>query len=236
MKVDSRSSGAECDACLDEARIGFPLTVLDALLERMGAGACIWDADLRLVAWNSAYRKIQPVPDHVLKRGARLADILDNGPQLLNDDRTGEELEALTRKVLAAKGGLELDRVLADGRTVSVTYDAFPNVHWVALYRDVHNSDARIRYLARHDILTGLPNRLMFREIMEGVEERIKRREALAVRATALDRFKVVNDTLGHGVGDKLIRQVADRLRACCREGDVVSRLGGDEFASITGP
>ena len=96
---------------------------LTAFLERIDAGACIWDADLRLVAWNNAYRKIQPVPDQILKIGARLADILDHGPRLLDDARTGEELTEAVRKILADRGGLEVDRLLADGQIVSVTYD-----------------------------------------------------------------------------------------------------------------
>ena len=222
-------------AGLDSAHLGFPLPLLEALLDGIGVGACIWDADLRLVVWNSAFRTIQAASDYVLRPGARLAEILDNGPRLLEDNRTGEELETATRKMLAARGGLELDRVLADGRTISVTYHPFAKGCWIALYHDVRNSESRVRHLARHDALTDLPNRLMFREIMEGAEQRIKRCETLAVLAIDLDRFKTVNDTLGHGVGDTVLRQVAERLRTSCREGDFVSRLGGDEFAIFTG-
>ena len=227
-------SGATPAAAAEGVRLDVPRSLQD-FLECIGAGACIWDADLRLLAWNSAFRKIQAVPDHILKPGAHLADILDNGPPPFEDSRTGEELEAGTRKMLAARGGLDLDRVLADGRIVSVTYDAFDNGCWIALYHDVRNSEARVRHRARHDALTDLPNRLLFGEIMEQAEQRIKRHETLAVLAIDLDSFKAVNDTLGHAVGDTVLCLVGDRLRACCRECDVVSRLGGDEFAILTG-
>ncbi len=110
---------------------------------------------------------------------------------------------------------------------------------WVATHQDIteqRRNEARIHHIARHDTLTDLPNRLMFSETMEAAEQRIRRRETLAVIAIDLDHFKMVNDTLGHGIGDKVLREVGVRLRACCRQGDEVSRLGGDEFAVLTGP
>ncbi len=138
----------------DATGTNIPLAVLSTLLESIGAGACIWNADLRLVAWNSAYRKIQAIPDHILRPGARLADILQHGPQLLDDNRPGEELEANARKLLATGRGLELDRVLADGRIVSVTYDAFANGCWIALYHDVtaRRNDVKLLRISERDL------------------------------------------------------------------------------------
>ena len=92
---------------------------------------------------------------------------------------------------------------------------------------------SQIAFLAHNDPLTGLPNRVLFQDRIQQALALLDRDLGFAVLCLDLDRFKVVNDTLGHPVGDELLRQVADRLRACVREGDTVARLGGDEFAII---
>ncbi|KQO73628.1 EAL domain-containing protein [Methylobacterium sp. Leaf89] len=95
-------------------------------------------------------------------------------------------------------------------------------------------AEGRIAHMALHDGLTGLPNRLLFKEGLSNALARADRRGGrFAVLACDLDRFKAVNDTLGHPAGDALLRVVADRLRSVVREGDTVARLGGDEFAII---
>jgi diguanylate cyclase (GGDEF)-like protein len=92
---------------------------------------------------------------------------------------------------------------------------------------------SQIAFLAHNDPLTALPNRVLFQDRIQQALALLDRDLGFAVLCLDLDRFKVVNDTLGHPVGDELLRQVADRLRACVREGDTVARLGGDEFAII---
>jgi diguanylate cyclase (GGDEF)-like protein len=95
-------------------------------------------------------------------------------------------------------------------------------------------SEAKIQYLAHHDALTGLPNRLLLREQLEEALASVSREgETLAVLFLDLDGFKSVNDTLGHSVGDALLRCIADRLRNALKETDHIARLGGDEFAII---
>jgi diguanylate cyclase (GGDEF)-like protein len=92
----------------------------------------------------------------------------------------------------------------------------------------------RIGYLANHDALTGLPNLALFRDRMQAALAQIRRRnEKVAVLFIDLDHFKDVNDTFGHAVGDRLLREAARRLRACIRESDTLARFGGDEFAII---
>jgi diguanylate cyclase (GGDEF)-like protein len=91
--------------------------------------------------------------------------------------------------------------------------------------------EEKIRFQALHDLLTGLPNRLLFNELLENsLPNAVRNGESLAVMFLDLDRFKVINDTLGHTLGDRLLQQVAQRLKDSLRSGDTVARWGGDEF------
>jgi diguanylate cyclase (GGDEF)-like protein len=102
------------------------------------------------------------------------------------------------------------------------------------------NNVARIAYMAHHDALTGLPNRTLFNASLQGALTQLGRGRMFALLCLDLDRFKAVNDTLGHPVGDALLCQVASRVQSSVREGDTLARLGGDEFAvialDVTGP
>ncbi|HET6522187.1 MAG TPA: EAL domain-containing protein [Geminicoccaceae bacterium] len=97
-----------------------------------------------------------------------------------------------------------------------------------------HRGERRLSELARYDQLTGLANRALFREFLAATLARADRlRRAVAVMFLDLNRFKAINDTYGHDAGDRLLRQVAGRLRDCVRAGDLVARLGGDEFTVV---
>jgi diguanylate cyclase (GGDEF)-like protein len=92
----------------------------------------------------------------------------------------------------------------------------------------------RVEYLAYHDSLTGLPNRSLFSKLLDqSIREAHRHKRILVVAFLDLDRFKHINDTLGHDAGDQLLREMARRLRACVRESDTVARLGGDEFVVL---
>jgi diguanylate cyclase (GGDEF)-like protein len=107
---------------------------------------------------------------------------------------------------------------------------------WVATFEDItewQKAQAQISHMARHDALTNLPNRTLFRERLEQALLHAKRDGHIAVLCLDLDHFKGVNDSLGHPIGDDLLKDVAGRLTACLREGDTVCRLGGDEFAIV---
>jgi len=108
--------------------------------------------------------------------------------------------------------------------------------HIVSVCEDIteqRRTEARIAHMARHDALTGLPNRLLFHDRLGEALLRAARGETVAVLCIDLDRFKTVNDTLGHPIGDELLKAVGRRLSNCVRAGDTVARLGGDEFAVI---
>jgi Amt family ammonium transporter len=105
-------------------------------------------------------------------------------------------------------------------------------------YRDIRQQkleEARLKHTARHDVLTGLPNRSLFLEQVGLTLARLRRRpdRRFSVVFLDLDGFKQVNDTLGHAGGDKLLLVVADRLLRCLRPQDTVARFGGDEFALL---
>ncbi len=94
--------------------------------------------------------------------------------------------------------------------------------------------EGKIRFQALHDFLTGLPNRLLFNELLEkAVPNAVRNQESLAVMFLDLDRFKIINDTLGHTLGDRLLQHVAERLKNSLRSGDTLARWGGDEFTIL---
>ena len=104
----------------------------------------------------------------------------------------------------------------------------------VMVFRDVteqHTTQERIRHLAEHDPLTGLPNRLLFRDrVGQTITQARRSQHGVGILFVDIDRFKDINDSLGHEVGDRVLILAADRLKACLREGDTVARFGGDEF------
>lgn len=119
----------------------------------------------------------------------------------------------------------------------SICDDAGVCTHYAAIFADITQrrmAEERLNYLATHDALTGLPNRSLFGERLEHALRCTQRTQhRIAVLFLDLDRFKLVNDSLGHGVGDELLKIVGERLRACVRETDTVARLGGDEFTLL---
>ena len=122
---------------------------------------------------------------------------------------------------------------LADGRLLDCMLRVLSSGGFVLSLDDV-TAHVRNAELARRDALTGLPNRGVLKEqLVERLALAERAHEGLAVLYVDLDRFKAVNDTLGHAMGDALLQKVADRFRSALRDGDFVARLGGDEFAVI---
>ena len=109
--------------------------------------------------------------------------------------------------------------------------------HYICIAVDITDrkrTEARVKFLAHHDVLTELPNRALCVELLEAVlKQASSSGECVAVLFIDLDRFKIINDTLGHHIGDGLLQSVAQRLQQSVRSGDLVSRLGGDEFVVI---
>jgi len=129
------------------------------------------------------------------------------------------------------------ERELPNGSIVEVGYVPLAGGDgWVVTCQDItarRRAEEQIAFMARHDAVTLLPNRVMFRERIEMAVAQTDRSIAAAVLFLDLDHFKAVNDTLGHPVGDRLLRAVADRLGSCVRLVDTIARFGGDEFAVV---
>ena len=140
-------------------------------------------------------------------------------------------------------GELEVNRKTGENIPVSVRatrvddrHASAPTNHiWIlADITERHQAEARMRHIAQHDALTGLPNRLaLLMRLAQLLPDARRHQWIMAVMFIDLDRFKIINDTLGHQVGDEMLREVACRLSAVVRETDYVARLGGDEFVVI---
>ncbi|MBE9528822.1 MAG: PAS domain S-box protein [Proteobacteria bacterium] len=166
---------------------------------------------------------------------------------LLSEESRARYIEGANRLCTTGKSHvegeiIELEGLRKDAETfpIEIILNSF-NLHDELLFtctiRDIterKNSEESIKHLAYYDHLTGLPNRLLFIDRLDQVllRDAWKQRVA-AVLFLDLDRFKIVNDTLGHAVGDELLKVVARRLEECLREGDTVARLGGDEFTIL---
>lgn len=123
-------------------------------------------------------------------------------------------------------------------KTITPLKDAHGQItHFISTGKDITErmeNQERLRYLAYHDVLTNLPNRALFMDRLDHALSRIHRTHGpLAVLFMDLDRFKIINDTLGHNVGDRLLQTLSRRLIDSVREGDTVARFGGDEFAIL---
>src|SRR5689334_18377132 len=216
-------------AAAQKLRIHFERTPL-AVIE--------WDLKSRITAWNPAAEAIFGFPGYDAV-GKRLAD-------LLGSEAERQGLEAMCEELLATAEGNKttLTNMTRGGRSIHCEWYNTPVVDaegkitgFTSLVHDVTerlNTERTIHYMAHHDALTGLPNRrLMQDRLNQAIMAARRKQRHVAVVFLDLDRFKIVNDTLGHDTGDFILKDVARRLSACVREGDTVSREGGDEFVVI---
>jgi diguanylate cyclase (GGDEF)-like protein len=211
---------------------------LDAALANISLGVCFFSGEKKLIVSNQKYRDIYNLPPEAIRPGTSLAEVQDYRLASGSFSRVGREKFVSSRVAMVATGERQQSVVeLMSGQTVFITHQPMPHGGWISTHEDIterREADRHIRFLAHHDVLTGLPNRAFFTEKLGEAVARLQRHgESFTVLMMDLDKFKNVNDTLGHPAGDQLLSETAQRLKSSLRDTDVLARLGGDEFAII---
>ncbi|WP_414896966.1 EAL domain-containing protein [Rhodovulum sp. YEN HP10] len=210
--------------------------ILAASVRNMPLGLCMIDKLGRVAVSNRALAEIFDLSPGDCVPGIAQRDLLDRLAARVDTGRQGAGAFAAGIAAKVARGDQTTGTwQLRAGGSVSVIIQPTPD-GWMMIAEDITervSHEANIRHLARHDPLTGLPNRRAFSEEIDRAIAEAGAECPAAVLFIDLDRFKNVNDTLGHSIGDALLRQVAARLSWAVRDADTVARFGGDEFAVI---
>ena len=207
---------------------------LDIAVNNMSQGLLLFDASERLVLRNQQYVDMFGISPEVVKPGCKLRDII----QLRKDTGTlsGDVDDYCATVRESSKSGLTSLVETLDGRWMQVVNKAVKGGGWVSTIADVteqrRNEDRAIR-LASYDTLTGLPNRAQLRSHLSVELEKCSPDNQVAVLFLDMDEFKSVNDSLGHLIGDELLKSVSSSLQDCAGPNEFVARLGGDEFALV---
>ena len=220
-----------------EASLAQKSQQLDAAINNMYQGLSMYDRHQRLLVCNAHFAKIYGLGPEQTKPGTPLQTIIETraAAGTLPADAPNFAEDRLKQASLPVAS--DTTNKLPDGRTISITRQAMSNGGWVAIHQDItaqKNIEMQLERMARYDALTGLANRTLFMEKANAALARTRRLgETFSILMLDLDRFKAVNDTLGHPAGDALLKEVARRLQKATREVDCVGRLGGDEFAVL---
>lgn len=200
-------------------------------------GMTITDTEAKIIAVNPAFTEIT---------GYSAEEVLGKTPAILNSGRQGAEFYGRMWSELRNKGRWHGEiwnrrkdgKVFPEWLSIVAVHDEQDRItHYIGVFTDVSEhkrNEAKINHMASHDALTGLPNRVLLEErIGEGVKASKRKGAVMALLFIDLDRFKNINDTLGHETGDQLLLQAAERALGLLRKGDTLSRIGGDEFVAV---
>ncbi len=207
------------------------------VFEHSGEAIMITDRENRIIEINPAFTH---------QTGYTIEEVRGQNPRLLASGRNSpEDYRAMWQAIREhglwrgemwdrAKSGDVYPKLL----TISTVKNAHEEIeYYIASFSDISNlkaAEENIRHLAHHDTLTGLPNRLHLTVALDqAIAEAQRGGRRIALMFIDMDRFKLINDTLGHHVGDLLLIEVAQRLKSCVRQSDIVARLGGDEFVVV---
>ncbi len=209
----------------------------DAALNNMSQGLCMCDGDGNLVVCNAAYVRMYHLPTELAQPGTCFEDILRHRlSRGLHSEPSPDDYMRDLQQIIAANRPVTKARQLNDGRIIAIKHQPMADNGWLSTHEDMteyRRIEARIAHMARHDVLTELPNRLLLREQLERALADPQKGKSLAVLSLDIDRFKDINDTLGHSLGDALLKAVAERLKGRAAEGHMVARLGADEFCIV---
>jgi diguanylate cyclase (GGDEF)-like protein/PAS domain S-box-containing protein len=216
-----------------DERLQQAAIVYDNTLE----GIVVTDREGTITNVNHAFTDITGYRyDEIIGKGSRILNSGRHDPQFFRtmwtrlDEQGHWQGEIWNRR----KGG-EIFPAWLSINSISDSTGSICN--YVAVFSDIteiRRSQDELEHLAQHDVLTDLPNRLLFESRLDHAIHRARRRdEVLSVMFLDLDRFKIVNDSLGHAAGDSLLQKVATRLHSVIREDDTVARMGGDEFTFL---
>ena len=218
-------------------RLTAKTNLLELTLENMSQGLCMFDRNQRLVVCNRAYAEMYGLAPGQTAPGTTLRAVLE--ARVAVGQSPADAQEYIDRRLceVARPEPYYAVNHLRDGRVIAVMHQPKPDGGWVAIHQDItaqKRVEAEVAHMARHDSLTDLANRTLFMEKIDEALARLRRGgERFSVFMIDVDRFKAVNDSLGHPVGDALLKAVAQRLRAEIDETDTVARFGGDEFAVL---
>jgi len=219
---------------LSEQRLRLEKQRLDTAVNNMTQGLLLFDSSQRLVICNQRYIDMYGLSAKALKPGATFREVI------AHRKATGSFVGDVDLYVSRVLRDIEARQTMTietpDGRSVQVVNEPLADGGWVATHEDITErtlAEQRITHLALYDALTDLPNRALFHERLKTELANIAPGEQLAVHYIDIDEFKSVNDSLGHLIGDELLKSVAATLSRCVDASDFVARLGGDEFAIV---
>nr|WP_283815904.1 EAL domain-containing protein [Bradyrhizobium sp. AUGA SZCCT0222] len=205
-------------------------------LRNLPQGLSMFDGQDRLIAFNRQWLDAYELSPDNIRVGMNFREVFANQEAVSDLDAYLVDLKDRLAKSENTSNTVQFP----DGRVIYISYGRRESGGWVATHEDItarKASEDRIEKLAHYDSLTGLANRNLFKGCLdEALDKYLLHHTAFAVLLLDLDKFKSVNDALGHHCGDALLRQVAGRIKAQARTVDMAARIGGDEFALIVVP
>jgi diguanylate cyclase (GGDEF)-like protein len=217
---------------LSQQRLTLEKQRLDKAVNNMTQGLLLFDKSQHLVICNQRYIEMYGLSAEIVKPGCTFREVIEHRKSTGSFTGDIDEYIARVMRDIPLRNSMVVDT--AGGRSIQIVNEPLADGGWVATHEDIterRRTEERIRHLAHYDVLTDLPNRALFHERLKQALAGIAPGEQLAVYYIDIDEFKSVNDSLGHLIGDELLKSVAVSLSQCVGDAGFVARLGGDEFA-----